>query len=193
MRRSNFAARKSCGSKRCKKKNHIPEKDYEQAVIERRLAEFALQTAETERRIAQVEHQRAKAHLTRRAINSPVDGVVVDVTMSPGEYVHKQATVMVIAETDPLNVEAFVPVTRYGSISAGMLAEVKPEDPIGGTYRAEVTVVDSVFDAASRTFGVRLELSNPGFALPAGVRCTVRFLQSAAPNADVDLGLSVTK
>jgi hypothetical protein len=35
--------------------------------------------------------------------------------------------------------------------------------------------VDRVIDAASGTFGVRLQLSNPGNRIPAGLRCTVRF------------------
>jgi membrane fusion protein (multidrug efflux system) len=38
-----------------------------------------------------------------------------------------------------------------------------------------VTVVDKVVDAASGTFGVRLELPNPDLKLPAGLKCTVRF------------------
>jgi membrane fusion protein (multidrug efflux system) len=32
-----------------------------------------------------------------------------------------------------------------------------------------------VFDAASNTIGVRLELPNPEFRLPAGIHCRVRF------------------
>ena len=34
---------------------------------------------------------------------------------------------------------------------------------------------DRVVDAASGTFGVRLELPNPGYRLPAGLKCKVRF------------------
>lgn len=75
-----------------------------------------------------------------------MDGVVVDVIVSPGEHVHEQAIVMTIAEIDPLNVEVFVPVTRYGSISTRMPAEVRPEAPVGGTCRAKVAVVDRVLD-----------------------------------------------
>jgi len=56
-----------------------------------------------------------------------------------------------------------------------MSAEVIPEQPVGGTYRATVTVVDKVFDAVSATIGVRLELPNPDYALPAGLKCQVRF------------------
>jgi membrane fusion protein (multidrug efflux system) len=38
-----------------------------------------------------------------------------------------------------------------------------------------VTIVDQVFDAASGTIGIRLELPNSDYALPAGLKCQVRF------------------
>ncbi|MEE8543369.1 MAG: efflux RND transporter periplasmic adaptor subunit [Gammaproteobacteria bacterium] len=156
----------------------IPERDYVTAVVESRLAEIAVETAEMEHDIAKLEYEQAKSLLERRSIRSPVEGVVVDVTMFPGEYVHEQATVMTIAEIDPLFVEVFMPVAQYETVQPGMPANVMPESPIGGSYDAEVAVVDNVFDAASRTFRVRLVLPNADYALPAGLRCTVRFLRS---------------
>jgi len=191
----NFRSKEHNRLKALRADKAVTEKDYEQALVERRLAQLALEAAETEHSVAQVEYQRAKARLDRRTIHSPVDGAVVDVDMSPGEYVHEQATLMRIAEIHPLNVEVFVPVRRYGTIGAGTSAEVMPEPPIGGTYQAAVTVVDHVFDPASRTFGVRLELPNQDYALPAGLRCTVRFPKSTQTKekADADLDLSLTK
>ena len=156
----------------------IPERDYVTAVVESRLAEIAVETAVMEQDIAKLEYEQARSRLERRSIRSPVDGVVVDVTMFPGEYVHEQATVMTIAEVDPLYVEVFMPVSQYETVQPGMAANVAPELPIGGNYDAEVAVVDNVFDAASRTFRVRLVLPNADHALPAGLRCTVRFLQA---------------
>jgi multidrug efflux pump subunit AcrA (membrane-fusion protein) len=50
-----------------------------------------------------------------------------------------------------------------------------PEAPVGGRHAATVAVVDRVVDAASGTFGIRLLLPNPDLALPAGLRCRVRF------------------
>jgi len=158
--------------------NAIPERDYVTAVVESRLAEIAVETAVMEHDIAKLEYEQAQSRLERRSIRSPVDGVVVDVTMFPGEYVHEQATVMTIAEIDPLYVEVFMPVSQYETVQPGMAAIVAPELPIGGNYDAEVAVVDNVFDAASRTFRVRLVLPNADHALPAGLRCTVRFLQA---------------
>jgi hypothetical protein len=37
-----------------------------------------------------------------------------------------------------------------------------------------VTVVDKVADAARSSFGVRLEISNPGNRVPGGLKCKVR-------------------
>jgi RND family efflux transporter MFP subunit len=156
----------------------IPERDYVTALVESRLAEIAVETAVMEHDIAKLEYEQARSRLERRAIRSPVDGVVVDVTMFPGEYVHEQVTVMTIAEIDPLYIEVFMPVSQYETVQPGMPAKVTPELPIGGIYDAEVAVVDNVFDAASRTFRVRLVLPNGDYALPAGLRCTVRFLQA---------------
>ncbi len=62
-----------------------------------------------------------------------------------------------------------------GKVKVGMKAEVRPESPVGGVHLGLVTVVDRVLDAASGTFGVRLELPNPKYRLPAGLRCKVRF------------------
>ena len=83
---------------------------------------------------------------------------------------------MTIAQIDPLYVKVFIPVRYYRQLGVGTKADVMPEEPIGGHHQAQVTVVDRVFDAASSTFGVRLELPNPDYSLPAGMRCRIRFM-----------------
>ena len=100
---------------------------------------------------------------------------VVERKLGPGEYVFDQAHLITLAQIDPLNVEVFVPLSEFGRVHAGMAADVYPEAPISGRYAATVGVVDQVFDAASGTIGVRLELPNSDYALPAGLKCQVRF------------------
>ncbi len=170
-----FRRRESRRMDNLRAKKVVPESEHDKAKVEERLARLSVEAATAEKQIAQVEYQRAQENLRRRTIVSPLDAVVMDVALSPGEYVHEQAPLMTIASVDPLFVEVFVPVAYYGRISRGMRAEVMPEEPVGGSYAAEVTVVDQVFDPASRTFGVRMQLPNPDYRLPAGLRCTVRF------------------
>jgi len=160
--------------------NSIPEREFATAEVESKLAAIAVETAVMEHEVAEVEYQQARNRLERRSIRSPVDGIVVDVTLHPGEYLHEQAKMMTIAEADPLYAETFMPVSLYGTVKIGTMAEVRPEAPIGGIYNALVSVVDNVFDAASRTFRVRLILPNDGYRLPAGLRCEVRFLDTSA-------------
>ncbi len=177
-----------------REKDMASQKNYDEADIEARLAALSLERAQLEHAIARVEYDRAKTQLERRMIRSPVDGVVVEVTISPGEYAYEQAPVMTIAQIDPLNVEVYVPIERYGTVKTGVPGKVQPQAPVGGQYQAQVTVVDRVFDAASGTFGVRLELPNPDYELPAGVRCTVRFGETATAGGsplDADLNLTI--
>ena len=62
-----------------------------------------------------------------------------------------------------------------------MQARVAPEAPLSGSYMAKVKIVDSVVDASSGMFGVRLELPNPDHKLPGGLRCTVSFDGAGKP------------
>ncbi|HEY8606576.1 MAG TPA: efflux RND transporter periplasmic adaptor subunit [Noviherbaspirillum sp.] len=128
---------------------------------------------ETQTRIAALERKQQQEVLNLRTITSPLNGVVVERYLSPGDRV-AQEKIMKLAQIDPLNVEVIAPVGLFGRIRPGMAGEVRVA-AMGGSYKARVTVVDRVIDAASGTFGVRLELPNPGNRLPAGLKCNVRF------------------
>ena len=82
---------------------------------------------------------------------------------------------MKLAEIDVLHVEVLLPVEAYGKVQRGNAIEVLPEVPAGSHYRATVKVVDTVLDAASGTFGVRLEMLNKDRKIPAGIRCKADF------------------
>lgn len=141
------------------------------------LAEQGLAEALENKRLAELELQRATADLARRTIRSPITGVVVKRFLSPGEFVSEAAPILKLAQIDPLHVEVFAPVSLLGKVVVDMQAKVMPQAPVNGVHMARVTVVDPVVDAASGTFGVRLKLPNRGYHLPAGLKCTVRFLQ----------------
>lgn len=137
--------------------------------------------------MAQIELSRSEAELAQRTIRSPISGIVTERSLGPGEFVNQQGTIVSIARIDPLNVETFLPVSYYKLIKVGDVAIVRPNPPFGGDRKAKVSVVDQVFDAASGTFGVRLELANPSNAVPAGLRCRVTF---AVPEQQPDSAAS---
>jgi RND family efflux transporter MFP subunit len=159
------------------KKNFVSESARDEAQAEYRLATEQLRAARENRRLAELDVARAKEVLAQRSIKSPVNGVVVDVLLRPGELMssNQKNPIMKIVEVDPLNVELVLPVSQYGKVKVGQVAEVLPEEPVGGKHPARVEIVDPVMDAASGTFGVRLRLPNPGIRIPAGVKCKVQF------------------
>ena len=151
-------------------RNTRDEDEFDMKVEEQQLRLSVLQRA-----VALLEAQQAEAALAQRSFVSPVNGVVVERLLTVGEYRNDQSAILTLAEIDPLRVEVFVPTRDYGQIVVGSIGHVRPEEPLGGEYAASVTVVDRVMDAASGTFGVRLDLPNPDLALPAGLKCKIRF------------------
>jgi RND family efflux transporter MFP subunit len=141
--------------------------------------------AQERRKLAQREVDLAAAQLAQRSIGAPIHGVVVERFMSPGEFVD-QKPILRLAAIDPLRVDVLVPAVAFGQIEPGMKGQVTPELLQPREHVALVKTVDRVIDAATNTFRVRLELPNPGGALPAGLRCKVDLglkLPPTAPNS----------
>ena len=147
----------------------------EELSAEVEVGEQNVRRSEVEQRLAQLELERSLVQLAARVIRSPIDGVVTGRLLSGGEYAQQEAYIIEVAQLDPLHVDVFLPVELYGQIRVGMIAKITFQEPIGGTFRASVDVVDLVLDAASGTFGVRLALPNPDLVSPAGIRCKARF------------------
>ena len=160
------------------KKGIISVQDIEKSRTQKELATAELLQAEENQRLARLNLEQARATLELRTIRSTIDGIVVERLLSPGELVTRQSEkkILKLAQISPLLVELILPVQQFGQIKIGDTATVFPEAPMGGQYSARVTVVDRLVDGASGTYGVRLELPNPGNRLPAGLKCKVNFL-----------------
>jgi RND family efflux transporter MFP subunit len=150
--------------------------DRDDAAAEVRAAEAELLQAKDSLQLAQLEARQLSATVGRFLIHSPIDGVVTERLLSPGELARAGDAgdpILKLAQTHPLRVEAVLPVADYGKIKLGRVLAVRPEAPFTETYSATVKVVDRVIDSASGTFRVRLELPNALGKIPAGVRCTL--------------------
>ncbi len=174
-----FAIREHERMKELYKKNIIALDETDLAETKMLIAKRELQEAIEQKHIADLELKKAKESVKRRIIKSPIRGVVVEKYLSIGELVDRQP-ILKLAQLDPLNVEVIAPVTLLDSFRVGDLAEITPEYPIDKSYIGKVKIVDNVVDASSGTFGIRIELPNPDYTLPAGLQCSVRFLENNA-------------
>lgn len=155
----------------------ISVQEREDADQEKRTAEAELKQAKENKELARFEWIEAESQLRRRTIPSPVNGIVVDQFIFPGEVVDTtaQKPILKLAEINPLRIEVILPVALFGSVKVGDIAEIKPEPPLIGSYQVPVTLVDQIVDSASGTFGVRLALENSKHSIPAGIKCTAIF------------------
>ncbi|MDH5708507.1 MAG: efflux RND transporter periplasmic adaptor subunit [Hylemonella sp.] len=175
--RLDYASKKYQRLAELNRKNFVSEQVSDEAAAEQRLSESAYQEAKEELEVARLEYRLAMQVLSRRALRSPFDGVVVDRFLNPGDLAESGAgrkPILKLAQVKPLRVEVVLPIEAYGKVKRLSKAQITPE-ALGGRYAATVTIVDSVFDSASGTFGVRLELPNTGASLPAGVHCKADF------------------
>ena len=153
--------------------NNASRQKVEELRTQLRVAQGDMQIAMLNHHLAELDLARSRAQEELRVIRSPIDGVVVQRYLGPGEFVHQDAQIAEVATIDPLFVEAYPSARYFAAIKVGAVAEVKPDLAGEAARPAVITIVDPVFDAARGTFGVRLRLPNPGEALPAGLRCQV--------------------
>ena len=134
---------------------------------------IAIHKAEVDVETAKLEASRSAATLDLKLLKSPIDGVVTDIKLSPGEYIYETTAIMTLAQLDPLSVDLVLPAERFRAVKVGMIGDVHLNPPMDQTLPARVDAIDPVIDPASDTFRVRLELPNPGNLIPAGIRCSV--------------------
>ena len=173
--RFEYAGKKLERARALEKQKFIAAEKRDEAETERRIAEADMQDALENQELAKRDYQHNVDLLNRRTIRSPFDGIVVDRMLNPGDLAEAgtgRKPILKLARVDPLRVEVVLPLEAYRKLHVGMTVQVLPE-VLGGRYPATITVVDSVFDSASGTFGVRLEMPNQDKAIPAGIRCKV--------------------
>jgi RND family efflux transporter MFP subunit len=176
--RVEYSTAKAARSEQLHKEKFISAQARDEAMTEKNLAEAELRDARDNRKLAALEHQRQMELIRLKSIRSPINGVVVERILNVGELAESgvgRKPIFKLAEIDVLHVEVLLPVEVYGKVTRGMEVEVVPEIPADARYRATVAVIDRIVDAASGTFGVRLELANKKHLMPAGIRCKASF------------------
>jgi len=175
--RMDYASKKLERASQLLAQNFTSTQARDEAEAEMRITESELRDARENREQAAYEYRHAQDLLGRRTLRSPFDGVVLDRMLNPGDLAEAgtgRKAILKLVQVEPLRVEVVLPLSAFGQLQLKSTAQVLPEG-LGGSYPARVSVVDSVFDTASGTFGVRLDLPNAGGRVPAGIRCRVDF------------------
>jgi RND family efflux transporter MFP subunit len=151
-------------------KDIVAASKFEDAALETELAQTRVLEQEEAQRLKQLEIGRAEAVLALRSIASPLDGVVVERHVSPGELVENRRAVT-IAQIDPVFADVIAPSALFAGLRKGQNIKVVLSQPDSFVVEGGIAVVDPYVDGASGTFRARIALANPDGRIVPGFRC----------------------
>jgi HlyD family secretion protein len=126
-----------------------------------------IKTAAAQVEAAKGQYDSAQAQVWFSEIRSPINGVVTDRPLYPGEIANTGSPVMTIMDTSAVVARINMSQNQAAAIKVGSLATLSQGDgdnPING----KVTIVSPAVDANSTTVQVWVQVDNPGGRLRVG-------------------------
>lgn len=126
----------------------------------------------------------AQAQLSYSEIRSPIDGVVTDRPLYPGEMVAAGTPLVTVMDTSSVVARAHIPQEQAALLKVGDKALITvpgEEGPIEG----KVTVVSPALDPNSTTVEVWVQAKNPKGRLRPGTSVQISALSRTIPNSVV--------
>ncbi len=107
-------------------------------------------------------------------ILSPVDGFVGRRNLDPGAFAGANTVILQVVDISTVRMVANLVEKDFKRITQGVEAEVEVDAFPGEKFSGTVSRVAPVFDAATRTASMEIEVPNPGFRLKPGMYARVR-------------------
>ena len=134
--------------------------------------ELALKSATGQLAAAKGKYLGAQAQLSYSEIHSPIDGVITDRPLFPGELAAANQPLMTVMDTSKLIAKAHIAAAQAALLKAGDPAQIKlPGDDLD--IEGRVTLVSPALDPGSTTIEVWVEASKPNSAIRPGMTVSV--------------------
>jgi len=153
-------------------------------------ADARFQAAAAQLDLARAQYAQARARLeelqitlTNTEIVSPVDGFVGKRFLDPGAFASQNSPVVSVVDISYVRLVANLVEKDVKLVTAGVPAVVEVDAFPGEQFDGHVSRVAPVFDPATRTAEMEIEVPNPGFRLKPGMYARVRLKVAERPNA----------
>jgi len=126
----------------------------------------------------------AEAQLSYSEIRSPINGVVTDRPLYPGELATANQPLLTVMDTSKLIAKAHIAQSEAASLKVGNPSELRVpglDDPVKG----HVTLVSPALDPGSTTLEVWVEAPKPDPALRPGITVTLSIIAKTVKDAIV--------
>jgi HlyD family secretion protein len=124
-----------------------------------------------------------KITLSDTSILSPVDGFVSRRNLDVGAFAGGNTVILQVVDIGTVRMVASLVEKDFKRVSAGVQAEVTVDAFPGEQFRGQVSRVAPIFDPATRTAQMEIEVPNPGFRLKPGMYARVRLTVDRRPSA----------
>jgi RND family efflux transporter MFP subunit len=127
------------------------------------------QVTQTQARIDEL-----KITLSNTTIVSPVDGFVSRRNLDPGAFAGANTPILSVVDISTVRMVANIIEKDFRRVQPGVQAMVEVDAFPGEQFTGEVSRVAPVFDPATRTAPIEIEVPNPGFRLKPGLYARVK-------------------
>ncbi len=152
----------------------IPQSRFDKAEAPNKSVRQALATAKDQVNQARAALQTTRQYLKDTQIRSPISGVVVTRNVEKGQSVAPGSPLLHILDQSKLKADVDLPESDFGRITVGMPAVIKVDAFQEKRFTGRVTRLNPMVDRLTRTFRIRIELSNPTGKLVDGMFARVR-------------------
>lgn len=129
-------------------------------------------------------YQAAQAQLSYSEVRSPIDGVVADRPLYPGEMAAAGTPLLMVMNLSRVIARANIPVAQAVALKVGQSARIVQTDS-AIEVQGSVKVVSPAVDPNSTTVEVWVEAANPGEKLKSGVTVHISVLAETIKDAVV--------
>jgi membrane fusion protein (multidrug efflux system) len=140
--------------------------------------------------LAKAQFAQAKSRLDELRINlantviaSPVEGFIGKRFLDPGASVSPNQPVASVVDIRVVRMVANLVEKDFRRVTAGTPAQVEVDAFPGEKFAGRVSRVAPVFDPATRTAEMEIEVPNPGYRLKPGMYARVQLTVDTRPNA----------
>ncbi len=132
---------------------------------------------------AQARQDELRFTLANTVIRSPVTGFVGKRYLDQGAFASQNSPVVSVVALRTVRMVANLVEKDVSRVRQGTAAAVEVDAYPGEQFTGRVARVAPLFDAATRTAQMEIEIPNPGYRLKAGMYARVRLTVDTRPNA----------
>ena len=142
-------------------------------------AEIELADAREDLAKATLEFRQAEIELEHVQMKSPVDGIVLERLVNPGETTHDNQAVIKLGTLQNVLIDSHVAEDKVHSVQLGLPAEINfPAFP-AEIFKGKVYKINPNIDPVTRTFTSYIEINNPQLRLKPGLSGFAQIHRSA--------------